>query len=132
VIVPDDPLADVADAWEAMWDLPAGPDAPAEFERRAAEALAAWRDKQFDLPDYYLVVVPAQQAGVGPDFYLGPLRAIRPRRVAVTVTADTTARPDHIIGTLRSLKHRPWWPPLDELINASRGFYPASIPPSQG
>jgi len=32
VIVPDDPLADVAAAWRAMWDLPGGPGGPARFE----------------------------------------------------------------------------------------------------
>lgn len=35
VIVPDDPLADVAASWQAMWSVsPAG---PAGFERSAAE-----------------------------------------------------------------------------------------------
>src|SRR5580692_10787181 len=56
VIVPDDPLAEVAAAWRAMWELsggsggsggPGGPAAAAKFEERAAEALAAWRDKRF-------------------------------------------------------------------------------------
>jgi hypothetical protein len=40
VLVPDDPLAPVAAAWQAMWDLPSGPAGAAEFERRASEALA--------------------------------------------------------------------------------------------
>jgi len=60
VIVPDDPLAGVAAGWRAMWDPPAGPGGAAGFEERAADALAAWRDKRFDLPDYYLVTMPAQ------------------------------------------------------------------------
>src|SRR5580704_5920010 len=50
VIVSDDPLADVAAAWRAMWELPGGsggsggpggPAAAAKVEERAAEALAA-------------------------------------------------------------------------------------------
>ena len=75
VIVPDDPLADVAAAWRAMWDLASGPGAAVSFEERSAEALAAWRDKRFELPDYYLVVAAVQAEGTGPDLYLGPLRA---------------------------------------------------------
>ncbi len=61
----------------------------AGFEERAAEALAAWRDKRFELPDYYLVMAAAQPGGTGPDLYLGPLRAARPRRVAVAGIADS-------------------------------------------
>ena len=55
VIVTEDPLAEVAAGWQAMWDVAGGPGAAA-FEERAAEALAAWRDKRFELPDYYLVM----------------------------------------------------------------------------
>ena len=76
VVVPDDPLADVAVEWRGMWD---GLGGPAGFERSAAEVLAAWQDKQFELPDYYLVVPAAQWAGTGANLYLGPLRAVRPR-----------------------------------------------------
>ena len=83
MVVPDDPLAEVAAAWRAMWDVAGGPQGAAGFEERAADALAAWRDKRFELPDYYLVMAAAQPGGTGPDLYLGPLRAARPRRVAV-------------------------------------------------
>src|SRR5271165_1407646 len=55
-IVPNDPLADVAAAWRAMWDMTAELPGAAGFEARAADALTAWRDKQFELPDYYIVV----------------------------------------------------------------------------
>lgn len=72
VLVPDDPLAAVATAWQAMWDLSSGPERAAEFERRASEALTGWRDKLFELPDYYLVVAPRQEADGRPDLYLGP------------------------------------------------------------
>ena len=88
VIVPDDPLAEVAAAWRAMWDVTGGPGGAAGFEERAAEALAAWRDKRFELPDYYLARAGPQPGGTGPDLYLGPLRAARPRRVAVAGIAD--------------------------------------------
>ena len=93
VIVPDDPLAGMAAAWQAMWEVPGGSPGAAGFEERAADALAAWRDKRFELPDYYLVMAPAQPGGTGPGLYLGPLRAARPRRVTVAGIAGPPARP---------------------------------------
>jgi len=130
VIVPDDPLAGVAAAWSTMWEPTAGPGAPQAFEARAAEALGAWRDKQFELPDYYLVVAPTQLSATGPDFYLGPLRGVRPRRVAVagiSASANTAAQAAILLDTLRSLEHGPWWPPLDELLDAVRHFYAGAL-----
>ena len=133
VIVPDDPLADVAASWRSMWEVsPAG---PAGFERSAAEALAAWRDKRFELPDYYLVAEAVRTDGpdtAAPDMYLGPLRAVRPRRVAVAGigapgVADSPVRVARIIEALRSLEHGPWWPPLDDLLDATRNFYAGSL-----
>jgi hypothetical protein len=137
VVLASDPLAGVASAWREMWDVAAGSGAAAAFEERAADALAAWRGKQFELPDYYLVVAPAQHLATGPDLYLGPLRAARPRRVAVATTlgaADDTDGPAvaaSLLGTLRSLEHGPWWPPLDELLEASRRFYAGGLAETQ-
>jgi hypothetical protein len=138
VLVPDDPLADVAAGWRAMWDLTSGAGGAAEFEARAAEALAAWRDKQFELPDYYLVLAGAAPEGTGPDLYLGPLRAVRPRRVALAATpgspaaaASPAAQAATLLDTLRALEHGPWWPPLDELIDAARHFYAGGLTESQ-
>ena len=131
VIVPDDPLAEVAAAWRAMWDVAGGPGAVAGFEQRAAEALAAWRDKRFELPDYYLVMAGSQPGGTGPDLYLGPLRAARPRRVAVAGIADRPGQAASLLDTLRSLEHGPWWPPLDELIDAARSFYAGGLAETQ-
>jgi hypothetical protein len=146
VVVPDDPLAEVAAAWRAMWELPGasdgsggpggtggpgGPGAAARFEERAAEALAAWRDKRFELPDYYLVVVPPLQAAASPDMYLGPLRAVRPRRVAVAGVAESAGQAGQLLDTLRSLQHGPWWPPLDELLDAARHFYAGGLAETQ-
>ncbi len=131
VIVPDDPLADVAAGWRAMWDVPGGPGGAAGFEERAADALAAWRDKRFELPDYYLVVAPAQPGGTGPDLYLGPLRAVRPRRVAVAGVAGSPGQAGRLLDALRSLEHGPWWPPLDELIDAARRFYAGGLAETQ-
>lgn len=129
VIVPDDPLAGVAAAWSSMWEPAAGRGAPEAFEAHAAETLAAWRDKQFELPDYYLVAAPAQRTATGPDFYLGPMHAVRPRRVAVAgVTgAGVAAQAALLLDTLRTLEHGPWWPPLDELLDAVRHFYAGAL-----
>jgi hypothetical protein len=131
VIVPDDPLAEVAAAWRGMWDVAGGPGAVAGFEERAAEALAAWRDKRFELPDYYLVMAGSQPEGTGPDLYLGPLRAARPRRVAVAGIADRPGQAASLLDTLRSLEHGPWWPPLGELIDAARRFYAGGLAETQ-
>jgi hypothetical protein len=130
VIVPDDPLADVAGQWRAMWDVPGGSHGAAGFEQRAAEVLAAWRDKRFDLPDYYLVVAAIQPTG--PDLYLGPLRAARPRRVAVVGGADSLpAQVARVLDTLSSLEYGPWWPPLDELLETARHFYAGGLAETQ-
>jgi hypothetical protein len=131
VIVPDDPLAEVAAAWREMWDVAGGPGAAAGFEERAAEALIAWRDKRFELPDYYLVMAGSQPGGTGPDLYLGPLRAARPRRVAVAGIAGSPGQAATLLDTLRSLEHGPWWPPLDELIDAARRFYAGGLAETQ-
>jgi hypothetical protein len=129
VVVPADPLAGLAAAWRAMWDVSSGPDAAAGFEVAAADTLTAWQAHRFELPDYYLVIAPPEETG--PDLYLGPMRAARPHRVTVaasaaardTATADTLAGAISLLETLRSLQHGPWWPPLDELLDAARHFY---------
>ena len=130
VVVPDDPLADVAAAWRAMWDV-ADARGAAGFEERAADALTAWRDKRFELPDYYLVVAPVLDAGTGPDLYLGPLRAARPRRVAVAGIDGGPGQTARVLDALRSLEHGPWWPPLDELIGVARRFFAGGLAETQ-
>jgi len=141
VIVPADPLAEVAASWQHMWDPAAGSPGAADFESSAADALAAWQQKRFELPDYYLVIAPPQGAAAGPDLYLGPLRAVRPRRVAVGGLADgglaaggladRPALSASVLDALRSLEHGPWWPPLDELLAAARGFYAGGLAETQ-
>jgi hypothetical protein len=139
VLVPADPLAGVAAAWRAMWDMTAGPDGAAGFEEAAGDALVAWRAKRFELPDYYLVIAPAEDAVTGPDLYLGPLRTARPHRVAVAATAvpddavsaGGLASTFSLLDTLRSLPHGPWWPPLDELLDIARHFYAGGLAETQ-
>jgi hypothetical protein len=139
VLVAADPLSTVAAAWRAMWDVTAEPRGSDEFELRAAEALATWRAKRFELPDYYLVLAeeaaPSGADSPGPsgagepraDFYLGPLRAVRPNRVSVAAGTSPEAQADALLSELGSLRHGPWWPPLDEVFRTARGFYPGTL-----
>jgi hypothetical protein len=142
VLVAADPLSSVAAAWQAMWDITSGPRGSGEFELRAAETMAAWRAKQFELPDYYLVLAeeaaPAGGGAPGPsgvaaarepraDFYLGPLRAVRPNRVSVAAGTSPAAQVNALLSELGSLRHGPWWPSLDEVFATARGFYPGSL-----
>jgi hypothetical protein len=156
VMVAADPLAAVAAEWQAMWTIPREPrssappgaraaaDPAGGFELRAGEALASWRAKQFELPDYYLVLASGQEAAAQPtagapleaqqpahaprpDFYLGPLRALRPHRVAVVAASETAGQAAEVLTALGSLRHGRWWPPLPEVIDAARRFYPGSL-----
>jgi hypothetical protein len=130
-LVPADPLAAVAASWQAMWDV-SRPEGPASFEQEAAKVLAAWRSGRFELPDYYLVLAavpaahaaPAQPGDQGPDFYLGPLRSARPHRVAFVAATEPAQQAVGLLQVLGSLRHGPWWPALDEVIETARTFYP--------
>ena len=138
-LVPADPLAAVAASWQAMWDV-SRTEGPAGFETEALNALTAWRSGRFELPDYYLVlgsgpasaVSPVGPAGPpavdqGPDFYLGPLRSARPQRVAVVAATEPAQQAVAVLEVLGSLPYGPWWPDLDELIQAARTFYPGRL-----
>jgi hypothetical protein len=129
-LVPADPLAAVAASWRAMWDV-ARPQGPADFEQEAAKALAAWRAGRFELPDYYLVLATsanaADHADHGPDFHLGPLRSSRPHRVAFVAATEPAQQAAGVLQALGSLRHGPWWPGLDEVIETARRFYPDSL-----
>jgi hypothetical protein len=142
VLVAADPLSQVAAAWQAMWEVTAEPRGSDEFELQAAETLAAWRAKRFELPDYYLVLAEetapsgAGASGTsgatgtgerGADFYLGPLRAVRPNRVSVAAGASPDAQAGALLSELGSLRPGPWWPSLDEVFRAARGFYPGTL-----
>jgi hypothetical protein len=145
VLVAADPLSSVAATWQAMWEVTAGPSGSDDFELRAAETLAAWRAKRFELPDYYLVLAEEAAASGADapgaagtsgssaagerraDFYLGPLRAVRPNRVSVAAGATPAAQADALLSELGSLRHGPWWPSLDEIFRTARGFYPGTL-----
>jgi len=123
-LVPADPLAAVAASWHAMWDV-SRQEGSAAFEQEAVEALAAWRAGRFELPDYYLVL--ARQDTEGPDFYLGPLRSARPHRVVLVPEQEPGQQAAGVLRALGSLRHGPWWPGLDEVIEVARRFYPDSL-----
>jgi hypothetical protein len=129
-VVPADPLAAVAANWRAMWDI-SRPQGPAGFEQEAARAVTAWRAGLFELPDYYLVLAADPGEGEagdhGPDFYLGPLRSTRPHRVAVVAATEPAQQAAGVLQALGSLRHGPWWPGLDEVIERARRFYPDSL-----
>jgi hypothetical protein len=147
VLVNADPLAAVAAEWSALWDLSSEPRGSDRFELRVGEALAAWRANQFELPDYYLVLTdrtgpaearpaearPATSAASAapddhrPDFYLGPLRSVRPHRVAVAAATEPAAQTAALLSELGSLRTGRWWPPLEEVFGTIRGFYPGAL-----
>ena len=131
VLVAADPLGAAAEAWRDMWAISSGPRGSDEFELAAARTLAAWRAGQFELPDYYLVL--AEQPGPGgpavqpPDFHLGPLRSVRPNRVTVAAGTEPAEQAAAVLAELGTLRHGPWWPPLEEVFAAARGFYPGAL-----
>jgi hypothetical protein len=132
VLVAADPLAAVAAEWSAMWDLSQETHGSERFELRAAEALAAWRANQFELPDYYLVLAAetgptASAEDQRPDFYLGPLRSVRPHRVVVAAAAEPAEQAAAARSELGSLRAGRWWPSLEEVFRTVRGFYPGAL-----
>lgn len=129
VLVAADPLAAVAAEWEAMWTVSDEPRGSEAFELRADEALAAWRANRFELPDYYLVLARETPPGAEqpPDFYLGPLRSVRPHRVAVVAATEPAEQAAGVLTALGSLRHGRWWPSLEEIIRTARGFYPGAL-----
>ncbi len=133
VLVAADPLAAVAAEWRAMWEVSREQRGSEAFELRAAEALTAWRAGQFELPDYYLVLAEetAPSHEQRPDFHLGPLRSVRPHRVAVAAATDPAEQTAEVLTALGSLRHGRWWPSLDEIFAAARGFYPGALTESR-
>jgi hypothetical protein len=128
VLVAADPLAAVAAEWSAMWDLTQENRGSERFELRAGEALAAWRANQFELPDYYLVLADETAPDEHrPDFYLGPLRSVRPHRVAVAAAAEPAEQAAAVRSELGSLRAGRWWPSLEEVFRTVRGFYPGAL-----
>jgi hypothetical protein len=74
------------------------------------------------------VLAAGREAGdQGPDFYLGPLRTARPQRVAFVAATEPAQQAVGVLQALGSLPYGPWWPGLDEVIQAARTFYPGQL-----
>ena len=67
------------------------------------------------------------RAPEGPDFYLGPLRSARAHRVVLVPEQEPAQQAAGVLHALGSLRHGPWWPGLDEVIEVARRFYPDSL-----
>jgi hypothetical protein len=59
------------------------------------------------------------------------LRSARPHRVAVVAAAEPAQQAAGVLQALGSLRYGPWWPPLDEVIETARRFYPDSLAEGQ-
>ena len=57
----------------------------------------------------------------------GPLRSARPHRVAFVAEAEPAQQAAAVLHALGSLRHGPWWPGLDEVMETARRFYPDSL-----
>ena len=64
----------------------------------------------------------------GPDFHLGPLRSARAHRVVLVPGQEPAQQAAGVLHALGSLRHGPWWPALDEVIEVARRFYRTAWP----
>jgi len=55
------------------------------------------------------------------------LRSARPHRVAVVAATEPAQQAAGVLQALGSLRHGPWWPGLDEVLETARRFYPDSL-----
>jgi hypothetical protein len=128
VVVTADPLSDLASDWRAMWS---GEKDAAAVELAAGRALAEWRQRRFELPDYYLVLTDrsADREGKPPaDFHLDFLKSQRSGRVVGVVPADEWRATVHrVLIALSRLPQGPWWPSLERIVDSSRTFFPGRL-----
>ena len=47
--------------------------------------------------------------------------------MAPVADAEPAQQAAGVLHALGSLRHGPWWPPLDEVIETARRFYPDSL-----
>ena len=96
----------VADVWAATFDQQAG---RGPLEVAVAEAIARWRARSVELPDYYLVLDPESWPATRRHFHLGFLHRAAPHRVVPATRATAAA-------TIAHLRAGRWWPDLDRLL----------------
>lgn len=102
-----DPLAAVADAWVRLFD---GSGAAGELEVARGAAVARWRARAVELPDYYVLLDADAWDATRRHWYLGVLSAAAPPRVVPVRGAEA------VRAALRRLPAGRWWPPLDRLL----------------
>lgn len=115
-----DPLAAVVDAWVRLFD---GTGAVGELEVSRSAAIARWRARAIELPDYYLLLGPDGWEPTRRHWYLGVLPAAAAPRVVPVRTADD------VPATLRRLPSGRWWPPLDRLLDDIERQVPDRLQP---
>jgi hypothetical protein len=52
--------------------------------------------------------------------------------VATAGQAEPAEQAAAVLAELGGLRHGPWWPPLEEVVTAARGFYPGALTGSPG
>jgi hypothetical protein len=128
VVVAADPLSELASDWQAMWS---GAKDAAAVEVAAGRALAEWRHRRFELPDYYLVLTEpsSEREGEPPaNFHLDFLKSQRSARVVGVVPAGEVRVTLHrVLEALSHLPQGPWWPSLEHLVESSRTFFPGGL-----
>ena len=111
-----DPLALVADAWVALYE---GAGARGELEVAAGAVRDAWRRRQVELPDYYLVADADTMPTTRRHWYLGVLVELAPHRV-VPVAGTSSA----MLAAIGRLPSGRWWPDLDRLLEHTTQVVP--------
>ncbi|MHA6797038.1 hypothetical protein ACVGVM_26525 [Pseudonocardia bannensis] len=97
-----DPLAGVASAWTGFFD---GERPPGTVEVAVEAVLAALRDGEALLPDYYVVLDPDSLPGTLKHWWLGVLAGASPSRVVPSPASAAAVR--DILSRLPSGR---WWP----------------------
>jgi predicted NBD/HSP70 family sugar kinase len=99
-LIADDPLAEVAQAWAAMF---ADRQATGRLEVAVQQVRQAVRAQTLDLPDFY--VVTGEALADRPDFHLAALQPIAPSRVVPAGQA--------LGRTISRLRAGRWWPSIE-------------------
>jgi hypothetical protein len=115
-----DPLKAVATDWAALYD---GTGKRGDLETSIANALARWRSRTIELPDYYLVLDAETLPDTIRHWYLGVLRTAAPARV-VPVDASKVER------ALSRLPAGRWWPHLPDLLDGIDQVIPDAVSPA--
>jgi hypothetical protein len=115
-----DPLRAVVTEWAALYD---GTGQRGDLETTIADAVARWRGRTIELPDYYLVLDAESLPDTIRHWYLGVLRRAAPARV-VPVDAAAVER------TLTHLPAGRWWPDLPDLLDGIDQVVPDAVPPA--